>query len=125
MITNRELKGWYDELNVEYFRGRLPDIPVRFGRITRGRGTRLWAASGFHARTYFQRPAGRHVKLEAVEIRLSPWIRKDWRRYAWITLVHEMIHVELGYRPDCKSSKGPFAKRIRQLTRRGILDAAV
>ena len=125
-MTSRELKSWYDEINRDFYRGRLPDIIVRFAPITVHRdGTRM-ARGLIEGRTYFEKRAGRHERYHAVEIRISPWCgASPRRRYAWMTLVHETVHVDLGYRPDCRVSSGFFAKRLRQLTRRGILDCAV
>src|SRR5450631_196954 len=97
-MTNRSLKRWYGHYNRKYFQGRLPDIAVRFAKISRvllGVSTRIGD--------------------EWVVVEISKEL-KGWNRLTRCILLHEMAHVSL----PIKIMHGPkFEKEMRRIAKAG------
>lgn len=124
--SNRQLREDYDWINQTFFRGKLPSVKISYAPIVKSGSNRKESKYKFHARTYFERNSGSKKKFKPVEIRIAPWLKKEpFARLMWFALVHEIVHVDLGPRPDCLVPGGSYSKRVRQLTRRGILDTCL
>ena len=97
MVTNAELQSMYHEFNKKWFGNRLPkDRVVEFEKMY---------PLGC---THFRR--GRPLWID-----VSSRFRTS-RASAAMTLLHEMVHVELDY----KTNHGPlFHKRMLQLAKAG------
>lgn len=97
MITNSEIQKLYHEFNKKHFHNKLPkDMIVDFVRM-----------EGAHGVTSFYKSRPLHIMLNP-ELRTSDKI-------AALTLLHEMVHVELP-----KYNHGyQFHRRMKQLARQG------
>jgi hypothetical protein len=101
-------KEVYDIMNRRYFRGRLPDIPVRFRRESfLGSRKHIMGSTWFDADT--QRPK---------KIELNPMYKSA--PILWLaTLLHEAVHVEQWKVPAGQEHGRKFQKRMKQLVNRG------
>ena len=97
MVTNAEVQAMYHEFNKKWFGNRLPkDMVVIFKRMP-----------GFHGVTHTYRDRPLWIELD-FDLRPS-------RGQTAMTLLHEMVHVEI---PESKH--GPrFHKRMLKLARQG------
>ena len=103
-VTNAYLARAYAEFNRKYFRNRLPhDMVVRFA-ADEGCGT-----------TYFQYGRPLYIILN--------------KRLAWhnmladMTLLHEMVHVELDkFRASCGRCGHRFNRRMKKLAQTGAFN---
>lgn len=98
MMTNIELQALYTMFNKQWFGNRLPkDMVVRYDKSNRWQG---------NTKYYCERP---------LYILINERLRWSDSQTA-LTLLHEMVHVELPYR----FNHGPqFHKRMMQLARKG------
>lgn len=101
-------KELYKFWNARYFRGKLPDIPVR------------WSASSYKGRDRYILGStwlDSSTKLP-VKITLNPLYKHAFVVWA-STLMHEMVHVEQWDVPEKQAHGRKFQKRIKQLVARG------
>lgn len=98
MVTNAEVQRMYREFNKKYFNNRLPkDMVVRFEIFDYAQGV-----------THFKYDRPLYIQIS----KKLKWSRSQTA----LTLLHEMVHVELPYRLN----HGPrFHKRMMQLARAG------
>lgn len=98
----------YRRLNSLYFRGRLPDIPVRWTKTSfKGRDQRYLGV------TWMEFPSGKPNSIH-----LNPKIRSMFT--IWVqTLIHEMVHVEQCKLPAKQAHGRKFERRMKQLAARG------
>jgi len=104
-------KEVYQIINGRYFRGRLPDVPVRFNaKSFIGPRKRILGS------TYVNRETGRPVKID-----LNPRY-KDASR-VWIqTLIHEAVHVQQWRLPEKQAHGRKFNARMKQLAALGAFN---
>ncbi len=102
-ISNWHLQRYYNELNRDYFKGRLPKIPVRFGY------TRQYPSRGYMAICLGNR------------ILLKPFLKKSGKLCVWV-LLHEMGHLSV---PGSGAHGPRFMKEMRRLHREGAFDSVL
>jgi hypothetical protein len=112
------LEKAYKAYNKRYFRGRLPNVEVRWSRIL-GRG---WYGES----VWLPLTECGKKKFTFGLIRLADWMKPHWE--VWnLTLLHEMVHIKL--RKRCLEAKvGPqhhskkWHDEMRGLAERGAFD---
>jgi hypothetical protein len=99
-------KDLYEYWNRRFFRGRLPDIPVKWDNKSYSKGGSAWF---------------NHETKQPVKITLNPKYRDS--RCVWqATLLHEMVHVEQWKLPEKQAHGRKFKKRMRELAASGAFD---
>jgi len=100
MVTNAEVQRMYHHFNKKYFGNRLPkDMIVDFNR-----------AKDYHGRTAFYKTRPLHIQIG--------WHLRDSNAHVALTLLHEMVHVEL----PARFNHGPrFHKRMLKLAKQGAM----
>jgi hypothetical protein len=99
----RDLEQLYAEYNDLYFEGKLPTIPVKWGKVHKNHDAEFV--------TYVD---------GSLAIVLTPGLKK-FPRFAYIRVLHEMIHVK---QRDLKGDlHGPkFQREMKRLARVGAFD---
>jgi hypothetical protein len=100
--SNADLRRYYRVANRKYFKGKLPDIPVRFAKVNRLVLGILWINPG-------DVPS---------DIEISEELRYV-QNLTIMTLLHEMVHVE---NPRWKGHGWRFDRRMKQLAQDGAFD---
>ena len=124
-----ELKYWYSFFNKKYFKNKLPDLYVHFGKLSRfkmGRTKFRVLCKSCDCCLKLREKYKDEIKTDRLPIEIS--INKQFQKglggyeLAITTLVHEMIHVSIGG----KYYHGPkFRKEKKRLLRAGILDRCI
>ena len=109
MVTNAQLPRMYRKYNRLYFSGKLPvNLEVAFE--TEGKNLRGWGVTDYICDS--------HGCYHPTKILINRSL-KVCRGWASMTLLHEMVHVELPY----GASHGPrFQARMRKLASQGAFD---
>lgn len=96
-----DLDALYDEYNTRYFGGKLPKVPVRWGRVQESSAAEFWP--------------------DSMEIVIHPMIRRcGLDKYARILLLHEMVHVKLRNKRIADHGR-LFHTEMKRLARIGAL----
>jgi hypothetical protein len=99
----RELEEAYAEYNTRFFGGLLPKIPIKWGKTL-----------SRHAAEFVT------YKDSSMVIVINPRL-KPFGCYTQLTLLHEMVHVELRKEPG--DTHGPkFQRRMKKLARMDAFD---
>lgn len=102
MVTNAELTHRYREFNKKYFGNRLPkDMVVEFSQARKWLGV-----------THYKRGRPLYIQIN--------WKFRFSLSSCMLTLLHEMVHVELPYNVNHGKK---FHARMLKLARQGALKA--
>lgn len=111
--TNRWLKKLYNELNKDFFEGKLPknirviwSDEVEYGIL----GKTMWYPLGYDTQDGYG----------AEEIRISTRLKKLYlQRTVGMLMVHEMNHIKCGLNVPCEEFGGGFDDSMFELCKRG------
>jgi hypothetical protein len=112
-VTNSDLHFAYLHFNCKYFRNKLPkDLSTVFTRKL----DKIGKLGNTPVILYNETGKLKSPKPVCIQIR---WKDRDCKRHAYLTLLHEMVHVE-NPKPD---GHGPwFNKRMKQLAAAGAFN---
>ena len=100
--TNADLRRYYRIFNRKYFKGKLPEVPIRFAKM--------------HKKWTLGTTWLRHGKALDIEINKN---LQNTQCVTVMTVVHEMVHVE---HPTWKGHGWQFDRRMLRLAKAGAFD---
>jgi len=108
--TNKWLRRLYRFLNKEFFKNKLPRIPVEWGILP---GNRL-------ARVLWTKPKTKGEKPKPYLLQIRKELKPKYlQKQVGFCILHEMGHIKLGYFVDCEDWGGEFDKLMFDLAKRG------
>ena len=106
MKASKYLTRFYEAYNTLYFNGKLPKLKIGYGRVE----PRTYGVTAFDVKT-----------RRAICITISQTLHNQgWQCTELVTLLHEMVHVEMGP----VSIKEGHGKEFQRLKRRLIVAGA-